>query len=81
MLNDRNFEALYGVLEQVSPLIRRIVARNPGPFTFYGTGTYVVGKGEVAVIDPGPLLDSHVEALLASLAGETVTHTWGIQAA
>ncbi|HVZ00771.1 MAG TPA: MBL fold metallo-hydrolase [Dongiaceae bacterium] len=74
MLNDRNFEARYGVLEQVSPLIRRIVAENPGPYTFFGTGTYVVGRGEVAVIDPGPLLDRHVDALLAGLAGETVTH-------
>jgi glyoxylase-like metal-dependent hydrolase (beta-lactamase superfamily II) len=64
----------YGVIEQVSPLIRRIVARNPGPFTFHGTGTYIVGRGEVAVIDPGPDLAEHVDALLAALAGETITH-------
>jgi len=76
----RDFEATYGILEPVSPLIRRIVARNPGPFTFRGTGTYVVGHGTVAVIDPGPLLHEHVEALLQALRGETisdilVTHT------
>jgi glyoxylase-like metal-dependent hydrolase (beta-lactamase superfamily II) len=50
------------------------VARNPSPFTFRGTGTYVIGSGEVAVIDPGPDLTEHVEALLAGLAGERVTH-------
>lgn len=74
MLNDRNFTCDYGRLEPVSPAIRRIVAPNPGPFTFYGTGTYVIGRGEVAVIDPGPALPEHVAALTAALAGETVTH-------
>ena len=74
ILNDRNFTADYGRLERVSPLIRRIVANNPGPFTFFGTGTYVVGQGRVAVIDPGPDLPGHVAALLAGLAGETVSH-------
>ena len=64
----------YGRLEPVAPRVRRIVARNPGPFTYKGTGTYVVGEGEVAVIDPGPDLDDHVAALLAGLAGERVTH-------
>jgi len=74
LLNDRRFTADYGRLEPVSPLIRRIVAPNPGPFTFFGTGTYVVGHGKVAVIDPGPDLPEHVAALLAGLAGETVGH-------
>jgi glyoxylase-like metal-dependent hydrolase (beta-lactamase superfamily II) len=70
----RDFDAPYGVLEPISPLIRRIVARNPGPFTFHGTGTYVVGHGTVAVIDPGPLLAEHVEALLGALRNETISH-------
>jgi glyoxylase-like metal-dependent hydrolase (beta-lactamase superfamily II) len=70
----REFSFEYGRLEPVAPTIRRIVARNPSPFTFRGTGTYVVGHGEVAVIDPGPDLLDHVEALLAGLAGERVTH-------
>jgi glyoxylase-like metal-dependent hydrolase (beta-lactamase superfamily II) len=74
MLNDRDFTCTYGRLEPVSPLIRRIVAQNPGPFTFLGTGTYVVGRGRVAVIDPGPALPSHIDALLGALSGETVTH-------
>src|SRR5215813_7236316 len=64
----------YGTLEPVAPGVRRIVANNPGPFTFKGTGTYVVGEGEVAVIDPGPDLAEHVAAMLASLADEQVTH-------
>lgn len=70
----------YGRLEPVAPGLRRIVARNPSPFSFHGTGTYVVGEGEVAVIDPGPLLPDHVAALLDGLGGERVrqilvTHT------
>jgi glyoxylase-like metal-dependent hydrolase (beta-lactamase superfamily II) len=74
MLNDRNFDCVYGVVEQVSPLIRRVVAHNPGPFTFFGTGTYIVGRGRVAVIDPGPAMDDHVAALLSALTGESVSH-------
>jgi glyoxylase-like metal-dependent hydrolase (beta-lactamase superfamily II) len=70
----REYEFTYGRLEPVAPGVRRIVARNPSPFTFRGTGTYVVGEGEVAVIDPGPALDEHVEALLQGLKGERVTH-------
>jgi glyoxylase-like metal-dependent hydrolase (beta-lactamase superfamily II) len=70
----REFSFEYGRLERVAPGIRRIVARNPSPFTFRGTGTYVVGDGEVAVIDPGPDLDEHVAALLDGLSGERVTH-------
>src|SRR6516164_5771420 len=70
----REFSFEYGRLESVAPGLRRIVANNPGPFTFRGTGTYVVGQGEVAVIDPGPDLTEHVAALLAGLAGEEVTH-------
>src|SRR5439155_24119427 len=70
----REFSFEYGRLETVAPRLRRIVARNPSPFTFRGTGTYVIGSGEVGVIDPGPDLAGHVEALLAGLSGERVTH-------
>ena len=70
----RDLEVTYGRVERISPLIRRVVARNPSPFTYTGTGTYIVGHGEVAVIDPGPLQDDHVAALLAALAGERVSH-------
>ena len=70
----RDLEIEYGVADTVSPLIRRVVAKNPSAFTFKGTGTYIVGKGQVAVIDPGPLLADHVAALERAIAGETVTH-------
>jgi glyoxylase-like metal-dependent hydrolase (beta-lactamase superfamily II) len=62
----------YGRAEQVSPLIRRVIAENPSKYSYRGTGTYVIGRGEVAVIDPGPALDSHRDALAAALAGERV---------
>ena len=64
----------YGKLESLTPLIRRITARNPSGFTFQGTGTYVVGNDEVAVIDPGPLDSAHIEALKEGLKDEKVTH-------
>lgn len=62
----------YGEVVQLSPLIRRVIANNPSKFTYHGTGTYIVGSGDVAVIDPGPALDSHRDALIAALAGERV---------
>lgn len=68
----REMDFAYGRADQVSPLIRRVVANNPGPFTFLGTGTYIVGSGEVAVIDPGPADLAHLDALLAALEGERV---------
>lgn len=68
----------YGRADRVSPLIRRVVANNPGPFTYTGTGTYIVGGDApgagVAVIDPGPLDDAHLAALLAAVEGQTVSH-------
>ncbi|MDE2485755.1 MAG: MBL fold metallo-hydrolase, partial [Alphaproteobacteria bacterium] len=69
----RKLDFAYGRSDQVSPLIRRVIANNPGPFTFLGTGTYIVGRGEVAVIDPGPDDDAHLEAILAAVQGERVT--------
>jgi glyoxylase-like metal-dependent hydrolase (beta-lactamase superfamily II) len=69
-----------GSVERLGPRVRRLLAPNPSPFTYTGTQTYIVGTGEVAVIDPGPDLPEHVEALVAALAGERVaailcTHT------
>jgi glyoxylase-like metal-dependent hydrolase (beta-lactamase superfamily II) len=72
----------YAIAEQISPLIRRVLARNASPFSYTGTQTYIVGHGEVAVIDPGPLGDdpAHVGELIRLLEGETIsaiicTHT------
>ena len=74
----REFDFAYGRRDQVSPLIQRVVAHNPGPFTFAGTGTYIVGSPEpgadVAVIDPGPPDEAHLRALLAAVEGRRVTH-------
>jgi glyoxylase-like metal-dependent hydrolase (beta-lactamase superfamily II) len=61
-------------LARLSPLVRRITADNPGPMTFTGTCTYVVGAGDVAVIDPGPDSPAHLAALLGALKGEKVRH-------
>ena len=74
----RTLDVEYGRADAVSPLIRRVIADNPGPFTFTGTGTYIVGRSGpgagVAVIDPGPPDDAHLAALLAAVAGQTVSH-------
>ena len=69
------FDFTYGEVDRLSPRIRPVIANNPGPFTFTGTGTYIIGNGQVGVIDPGPMLDAHVDAILAALdEGETVSH-------
>jgi glyoxylase-like metal-dependent hydrolase (beta-lactamase superfamily II) len=65
-------EPRYGTAVQVSPLVRRVIANNPSKYTYLGTGTYIVGHGDVAVIDPGPMLDEHRDALTASLEGTRV---------
>ena len=67
------------MLDQLSPLIRRITAPNPGPMTATGTHCYLVGTEQVAVIDPGPAVDSHIDNILAAcgdrLKWVVVTHT------
>ena len=77
---DRSAGAKAGELVRVSPLVRRLIAPNGGPFTFTGTCTYIVGNGAVAVIDPGPDNAGHMAQLLDALRGESVetiviTHT------
>jgi glyoxylase-like metal-dependent hydrolase (beta-lactamase superfamily II) len=71
-VRDMDFE--YGKPRQVSPLIRHVVADNAGPFTFKGTGINIIGRGEVAVIDPGPVQPGHLDMLLNAIKGERVTH-------
>ena len=73
-------EARPGTIERLSPLVRRLLAPNPSPFTFTGTWTHIVGAGAVAVIDPGPAIPEHVAAILVALGDERVeaivcTHT------
>ena len=71
---DRSFDLPPETVEEVVPGVRRLLANNPGPFTFKGTVSYIVGRGRVAIIDPGPLDETHIAALLDSVRGETVTH-------
>ena len=73
-------DAPYARLEQLEPAIGRLLAHNPSAFTYYGTQTYLVGERELAVIDPGPDLPEHLDALEQAIAGRPVaaimcTHT------
>jgi glyoxylase-like metal-dependent hydrolase (beta-lactamase superfamily II) len=70
---NRNVEVDYGVAEEVAHGVRRIVANNPGPYTFLGTNTYLVGHGKIAIIDPGPKDERHLSAIAAATKGERVT--------
>lgn len=79
-VKDISFE--YGRADRLSPLIRRVICNNPGPFTFTGSGTYIIGRdaGPLAVIDPGPMNEAHLGALVAAIGGAPVsdiliTHT------
>jgi glyoxylase-like metal-dependent hydrolase (beta-lactamase superfamily II) len=70
----RDLEFRYRDVARVSPRVRRVIAENPGPFTYLGTGVYIIGDGDVAVIDPGPMNDEHFEALKRAVEGERITH-------
>jgi len=61
-------------VDEVTPGIRRVMCDNPGPFTFKGTVSYIIGRGKVAIVDPGPDDPAHIGALLDAVRNETVTH-------
>jgi glyoxylase-like metal-dependent hydrolase (beta-lactamase superfamily II) len=74
---NRDFDSPYEEVARLSPMISRLLARNPSPFTFRGTGVYFVsapGSSDIAVIDPGPLIPEHLEALKRAISGKHVTH-------
>ena len=71
---DRSFDVPVGVCVPVGPRIQRVLAPNPGPFTFKGTGVYIIGTRDVAVVDPGPDIPAHLEALKRALSGRRLTH-------
>ena len=71
---NKTFDLVPGQAAEVAPGVRAIVANNPGPFTFKGTVSYIIGRGKVAILDPGPEDDAHIAALLDAVRGETVTH-------
>jgi len=71
---DKTFDLVPDQPKEVAPGVRAVVANNPGPFTFKGTMSYILGRGKVAIVDPGPDDDAHVASLLDAVRGETVTH-------
>ena len=71
---DTSFDPAHDTAVEVAPGVHRLTANNPGPFTFHGTNTYLVGDRTLAVIDPGPEDEAHFAALMKALAGREVTH-------
>src|ERR1700716_700582 len=71
---DKSFDLAPDTVEQIAPGVRRVLLKNRSPFTFKGTLSYIIGRGQVAIVDPGPLDEAHIKALLDAVRGETVTH-------
>ena len=71
---DRRLDLAPDTVDEVVPGVRRVLCNNPSPFTFKGTLSYIIGRGQVAIVDPGPLDEAHIKALLDAVRGETVTH-------
>jgi len=71
---DKNLTLAPDAVDEPVPGVRRVMANNPGPFTFKGTVSYILGRGKVAIVDPGPDDPAHVGALLDAVRGEAVTH-------
>ena len=71
---DKTLDLAPDTVDEVMPGVRRVMANNPGPFTFKGTHSYIIGRGKVAIVDPGPADDAHIAALLDAVRNETVTH-------
>ena len=71
---NKNFDPYYGQLVDVCGNVKRVLANNPSPFTYYGTGTYIVDDEELAIIDPGPNIKSHINNLLRVISKDTKVH-------
>ena len=71
---DTRFEPCYGDAIEVATGVRRLTADNPGPFTFFGTNTYIIGENSLAVIDPGPDDPAHLDAILRAVGNRPVSH-------
>jgi glyoxylase-like metal-dependent hydrolase (beta-lactamase superfamily II) len=71
---DMNFAPDHGIAVEMAPGVVRVTCNNPSPFTFHGTNSYIIGTGTLAVLDPGPEDDAHLEALLAAIDGRPVSH-------
>jgi hydroxyacylglutathione hydrolase len=66
---DKRFDLAPDTVDEVVPGVRRVLANNPSPFTFKGTLSYIIGRGQVAIVDPGPLDEAHIKALLGAVRG------------
>ena len=64
----------YNIVENISFLVKKVIAPNPSPFTLHGTGTFLIGRERVCVIDPGPLIESHVNNILKAVGKKTISH-------
>lgn len=71
---DTRFEPAYGQAVPIADRVARLTVNNPSAFTFHGTNSYIVGKDTLAIIDPGPDNDAHLEALIRAVAGRPVSH-------
>ena len=71
---EKTFDLVPDKVDEPMPGLRRVLCNNPSPFTYKGTVSYIVGRGKVAIIDPGPVDAAHSAALLDAVRGETVTH-------
>lgn len=69
-----DFAPAHGTAVDIAPGVQRLTVNNPGPFTFHGTNSYIVGRDTLAVIDPGPDDDAHFDALIAAIASRPVSH-------
>ena len=75
MVANHLFDPTPGVSEDIYDNLKRIIAPNPSPMTFWGTNTYLLGKNELAIIDPGPAIQSHFDAIMSSLnENQSITH-------
>jgi glyoxylase-like metal-dependent hydrolase (beta-lactamase superfamily II) len=70
----RQDDLVHGEVEQTAPGVRRVLCNNPSAFTFRGTNTWIIGRGRVAVLDPGPEDATHLAAILNAVKGEEITH-------
>ena len=78
--HDRDFDPRHGIAVEIAKAVRRLTAHNPGPFTWHGTNSYLIGRAEVAVLDPGPADAAHMDRLVAAagegrIAAILVSHT------
>ncbi|WP_342359749.1 MBL fold metallo-hydrolase [Terrarubrum flagellatum] len=71
---EKGFAGAAGEVVELTSLIRRVLAPNPSAFTFHGTNSYIIGRGTVAILDPGPDDAGHVDKLIAATSGEIISH-------